>query len=90
MRRQIVRAEVGERDLAGIAIGSPVEVWIDGSPRRWKGHVTELAAVMGRRSARSLDPTDRFDRDVREAIIMLDDPGVPAVAGLRVTVGFRR
>ena len=90
MRRQIVRAEVGERDLAGIAIASPVEVWIDGSPRRWKGHVTELAAVMGRRSARSLDPTDRFDRDVREAIIQIDDPDLPPVAGLRVTVGFRR
>ena len=90
MRRQIVRAEVGERDIAGIARGSPAEVWIDGSPRRWKGHVTELAAVMGRRSARSLDPTDRFDRDVREAIIQIDDPDLPPVAGLRVTVGFRR
>ena len=90
LRRQIVRAELGERDLAGIAIGSSVEVWTDGSPRHWRGHVSELAAVMGRRSARSLDPTDRFDRDVREAIIQIDDPDLPAVAGLRVTVGFAR
>ena len=90
MRQRIVRAELGERDIAGIALGSPAQVWIDGTPRRWNGHVTELAAVMGRRSARSLDPTDRFDRDVREAIIQLDDPDLPAVAGLRVTVGFAR
>ena len=88
MRRRIVRAEVGERDLPGLTIGAPVQIWIDGSPRRWRGHISELAALMGRRSARSLDPTDRFDRDVREAIITLDEPGLPAVAGLRVTVGF--
>ena len=90
MRRRIVRAELGERDLTGIGVGTPVEVWIDGSPRRWRGHVGELAALMGRRSARSLDPTDRFDRDVREAIVVIDDPDLPAVAGLRVTVGFKR
>ena len=90
MRSRIVRAEVGERDLPGLTIGAPVQIWIDGSPRRWRGHISELAALMGRRSARSLDPTDRFDRDVREAIIMLDEPGLPAVAGLRVTVGFMR
>ena len=90
MRSRIVRAELGERDLAGIAIGTQVEVWIDGNPRRWSGHVGELAALMGRRSARSLDPTDRFDRDVREAIVVIDDPDLPAVAGLRVTVGFKR
>jgi multidrug resistance efflux pump len=90
MRRRIVRAELGERDIAGIGVGAPVEVWLDGSPRRWRGHVGEMAAVMGRRSARSLDPTDRFDRDVREAIVVIDDPDLPAVAGLRVTVGFAR
>ena len=88
MASRIVRAEVGERDLPGLKLGAPVQVWFDGAPRHWRGHVSELAAVMGRRSARSLDPTDRFDRDVREAIITLDEPGLPALAGLRVTVGF--
>lgn len=88
MRRRIVRAEVGERDAALARIGQPVEIWIDGSAKRWRGHVVEMAAVMGRRSARSLDPTDRFDRDVRETIAVIDDPDPPAVAGLRVTVGF--
>lgn len=88
--QRIVRAEVGERDVPLLQIGTPVEVWIDGSPRRYKGRVVEMASVMGRRSARSLDPTDRFDRDVREAIVAIDDPDLPSVVGLRVTVGFRK
>jgi HlyD family secretion protein len=88
--QRIVRAEVGERDVPMLRIGAPVEVWIDGSPRRYRGRVTEMAAIMGRRSARSLDPTDRFDRDVREAIVVIDDPDLPSVVGLRVTVGFRK
>ena len=88
--QRIVRAEVGERDIPALRLGAPVEVWIDGSPRRWRGKVVEMAAVMGRRSARSLDPTDRFDRDVRETIVAIEDPDLPAVVGLRVTVGFKR
>lgn len=90
LSQRIVRAEVGERDAIDLQIGAPVEVWVDGRPERWRGRVAELATVMGRRSARSLDPTDRFDRDVREAIISLDGTGGPSVVGLRVTVGFMR
>lgn len=90
LSQRIVRAEVGERDATALRIGAPVEVWVDGRPERWRGRVAELATVMGRRSARSLDPTDRFDRDVRETIITLDGADVPAVVGLRVTVGFMR
>lgn len=86
--RRIVRAEVGERDAARIAIGDRAEVWIDGSQRRWKGSVSEVASLMGRRSARSLDPTDRFDRDIREVIISIEGNDLPAVVGLRVTAGF--
>lgn len=88
MSHRIVRSEVGERDAANVRIGQRIEMWIDGSPKRWRGHVAEMADVMGRRSARSLDPTDRFDRDVREVIVVIDDPDPPAVAGLRGTVGY--
>lgn len=90
LKQRIVRAEVGERDVPMLRIGAPAEVWIDGSPRRYRGRVVEMASVMGRRSARSLDPTDRFDRDVREAIVVIDDPDLPSVVGLRVTVGFSK
>lgn len=88
--RLIVRAEVNERDAASISIGQTVTIWVEGGGTRWRGYVTELAGVMGRRSARSLDPTDRFDRDTREAIIAIDSIGAPRLVGLRVMVGFDR
>ena len=47
------------------------------------------AGLVGRRTARSLDPADRFDRDIREVRVQLDGPAPPALIGLRVNVGFR-
>lgn len=88
LSRLIVRAEVGERDAAQVHSGQRAQIWIDGNSRRWNGIVTDAAGVMGRRSARSLDPTDRFDRDIREVFIAFDGPAPPALVGLRVTVGL--
>lgn len=88
--RLIARAEINERDAALVRPGQPAEIWVEGQPKRWAGRVTHLASVMGRRSARSLDPTDRFDRDVREAIIAFEGAAPPALVGLRVTVGVKR
>ena len=88
--RLIVRAEINERDAANVRMGQKVTVWVDGKPAKWKGRVTQMASVMGRRSARSLDPTDRFDRDVREVFIAFDATPPPALIGLRVTVGFAK
>ncbi len=90
LSQPMVRAELNERDAAKIREGQAVTVWIDGRPGKWKGRVTQMAGVMGRRTARSLDPTDRFDRDVREVFIAFDDAPPPALVGLRVTVGFAR
>jgi HlyD family secretion protein len=86
----IVRAELNERDAAKVREGQAATVWVDGKAERWKGRVTEMAGVMGRRSARSLDPTDRFDRDVREVFIAFDNAPPPALVGLRVTVGLAK
>ena len=87
-----VRAEIGERDAGSVRIGQRAVVWIDGDDRKWTGHVVEAAQAMGRRSARSLDPTDRFDRDIREVFIALDDRQVPppTLIGLRMMVGLKR
>lgn len=85
----IVRAEVNERDAESVYPGQRVDLWTDGAAH-WRGHVTRVAGVMGRRTARSLDPSDRFDRDVLEAFIKVDGASPPALVGLRVTVGFRR
>jgi multidrug resistance efflux pump len=90
LKRLIVRTEVSERDAARVVAGQRADVWIEGERQRWPGRVVQLASVMGRRSARSLDPTDRFDRDVREAFVELDGALPPAVVGLRVVVGLRR
>lgn len=87
--RLIVRAEISERDAGQVRLGQAADVWIEGETRHWTGRVTELASVMGRRSARSLDPTDRFDRDVREAFVALDGTLPPRLVGLRVTVGLQ-
>jgi multidrug resistance efflux pump len=86
----IVRAELNERDAAKVREGQAATVWVDGKAGRWKGRVTQMAGVMGRRSARSLDPTDRFDRDVREVFIAFDNAPPPALVGLRVTVGLAK
>ena len=86
--RLIVRAEINERDVAAARVGGTVDVWLDGSNQRWHGRITEIAGVMGRKSARSLDPTDRFDRDMREAFVTIDGPMPPALVGLRVMVGL--
>jgi multidrug resistance efflux pump len=86
---RIVRAEVSERHAAALRPGQRADIWIEGESERWQGRVVELASVMGRRSARSLDPTDRYDRDVREALIAFDGPAPPAIVGLRVMVGIR-
>ena len=88
LSRMIARAEINERDAIKVRQGQQALVWVDGQPRKWKGRVTHLTSVMGRRSARSLDPTDRFDRDVREVFIAFDGPPPPALVGLRVTVGL--
>lgn len=87
--RLIVRAEINERDVAAATVGGKVDVWLDGSDQRWRGRITEIAGIMGRKSARSLDPTDRFDRDMREAFVTIDGPMPPALVGLRVMVGIR-
>ncbi len=90
LSQMTVRAEVTDRAAAAINLGQQATVWIDGQSGKWRGRVVRLADVMGRRTARSLDPTDRFDRDVRE--VLIDFPGVapPRLVGLRVNVGFHQ
>jgi len=84
----IVRAEIIDRDAARVKVGQKADVWLDGDSQRWRGHVIEAASLMGRRTSRSLDPTDRFDRDVREVLVAFDGKAPPALVGLRVNVGF--
>lgn len=90
LSRLMVRAEVLDRDAAGIRPGMAADIWLDEQPGRWHGRVVGGALLVGRRTSRSLDPADRFDRDVREVRVLLDGKGPPPIVGLRVNVGFRR
>ena len=48
LSQRIVRAEIGERDAAMIALGQVAEIWIEGEGQRWRGHVTGRSSIMGR------------------------------------------
>ena len=90
LAKLMVRAEINERDAARVAAGQTADVWIEGAKPRWRGRIVHVASVMGRRTARASDPTDRFDRDTREATVVFDGAAPPALVGLRVMVGVRR
>jgi multidrug resistance efflux pump len=89
LNSMIVRAEIDERDAPDVSVRVPADVWIEGRPERWTGRVVEVSSLMGRRTARSLDPADHFDRETLEVIVAMDNPSVPRQVGLRVTVGLR-
>ncbi|MGL6043070.1 MAG: HlyD family secretion protein [Sandaracinobacteroides sp.] len=84
----IVRVELIDRDAARVKVGQRAEIWLDGATKRWPGRLVEASDLMGRRTARSLDPSDRFDRDVREVLVAFDGPPPVTLVGLRVNVGF--
>lgn len=84
----MVRAEIADRDAPSVQVGDHAVITIDGVPGRWSARVAELAGQMGRPTARTLDPTDRFDRDVREALLLFDHRPASQVIGLRVNVEF--
>lgn len=87
--RIMVRAEFIERDAFRVHPGAPVDVWVDGDPRRWRGRIAVAGDLMGRRTARSTDPAERFDSDVLEAKVVFDGKAPPALVGLRVNVGLK-
>jgi multidrug resistance efflux pump len=86
----IVRAEIDERDASSVAVGMRAEAWVEGQDPRYAGTVTEVAPLLGRRTARSLDPADRFDRETIEALIALEGRDAPRQIGLRMLVGVLR
>jgi HlyD family secretion protein len=84
-----VRAEIDERDVPKVHQGQRVEVFAETQPeRRYTGAVGWLAASMGRKRVLSDDPAEPADRDVLEALIDLDQPGMALPVGLRVVVQF--
>ena len=84
-----VRAEVDERDVDKVHIGTPVMVSSEAySGRRFLGKVTQVASVMGRKSVITGDPVDKSDRDILEVTAQLEPAATALPLGLRVTVEF--
>lgn len=68
----IVRAEIEERDIGRVKIGAPVALRFIGEDAVYLGEVYEMTGVVGRQTARSTDPANRFDRDTLEVMVRLE------------------
>jgi HlyD family secretion protein len=84
-----IKAEVDERDVDKLSLGQNVIIQADAlEGQKLQGSVSRISAVMGRKSISTGDPSDKSDRDILEAVIVLEDNARPLPIGLRVTVQF--
>ncbi len=84
-----IKAEVDERDVDKLSLGQNVIIQADAlEGKKLQGSVTRISAVMGRKSISTGDPSDKSDRDILEAVIVLEDNTRSLPIGLRVTVQF--
>jgi multidrug resistance efflux pump len=80
-----VRMDVDERDIGRVKLGQSAYAVADAYPgAKFTGKVAEIGRRMGRKNARTDDPTERLDTKILEVVIDLDEPG-KLVPGLRVT-----
>ena len=79
-----VRAEVDEADIALVRVDQAAYVQADAyGERRFPGRVSRLGSLMGRKTLRNEQPTERVDTRVLEVLIDLE-PGSDLPVGLRV------
>ena len=69
----IVRVELEERDLNRLRSGASAVLWFPGDEEMFDGVAYEFSGIMGRQTARSTDPASRFDRDVLEVLVAIDE-----------------
>jgi len=80
-----VRAFVDEIDAPRVAVGMTARITIDGLSRQVRGSVIRVSPAVGPKTAWTGQPGERFDTDVREVWLTLDDSR-NLVVGLRVDV----
>jgi HlyD family secretion protein len=69
-----VRIDVDERDIGHIAVGDSAFAVADAYPgKKFTGSVVEVGRMMGRKNARTDDPTERIDTKILETVIELDN-----------------
>ncbi|MEO8223299.1 MAG: HlyD family efflux transporter periplasmic adaptor subunit [Gammaproteobacteria bacterium] len=86
--RRVVRAELGEDDLAAVQVGSRADVSLAaGTGQAYPARVLRIAALLGATTPDegAADPVDRL-----AAECILEVEGLPFLVGQRVVVMFRR
>jgi len=80
-----VRADVDEKDIAKVRQGQRAYMVADAyGDRKFWGTVFRVAKILGRKNVRTDDPAEKNDTRILEAVIDLDEPGLPV--GLRMDV----
>ncbi len=79
-----VRVDIDETDVNKVRVGQRAYVTADayGKQRIW-GHVVEVGELLGPKTVRTDEPTERVDRKFLETLVELD-PGASLPMGLRV------
>jgi RND family efflux transporter MFP subunit len=83
-----VEAEVDEFDIAGVTVGSEVEITAEGFPNTWKGKVEEIPDSVGPRKLKPQDPGKPSDTRVLLVKVALAD-ATGLKLGQRVEVALR-
>ncbi len=80
-----VRADVDEKDIAKVREGQRAYMVADAyGQRKFWGTVFRVARILGRKNVRTDDPAEKNDTRILEALLDLDEPGLPV--GLRMDV----
>ena len=83
-RQLRVRVDIDETDVAKVEVGQKAYIKADafGDEQFW-GHVVEVGELLGPKTARTDEPSERVDRKFLQALVELQ-PGVHLPTGLRV------
>jgi HlyD family secretion protein len=79
-----VRVDIDEADVAKVHVGESAYIMSDTfGKRKFPGRVVGVGELLGPKTIRSDEPTERVDRKFLEALVELE-PGAPLPIGLRV------
>jgi HlyD family secretion protein len=79
-----VRVDIDETDVSKVHVGQKAYVTTDAfGKQKFCGHVVQIGELLGPKTVRSDEPTERVDRKFLETLVELD-PGAGLPMGLRV------
>jgi HlyD family secretion protein len=79
-----VRVDIDETDVSKVHLGQKAYVTTDAfGKQKFCGHVVQIGELLGPKTVRSDEPTERVDRKFLETLVELD-PGAALPMGLRV------